>query len=239
MTQLRSVVSMPGFPTERTTSPAPRPQRRGPESGLRALSRAKPSQARGGRQIVHTATLTAQSPFWYGRPRSAGERAHPPVTVRVTARARGAAIATHVHRLVRHLWVIATAAVLVVLVARPPRFPGRRMLRNLAAIQINAVVENAAPSGDRRAAREDGRRPAGPDRPPSRQVPRVRIDHPWGNQLTPYIVPKAGSTAADPPGPGALVPVQAGETPDQVRRPAPPRSRGDPRLQRTQQQHAP
>ena len=43
----------------------------------------------------------------------------------------------------RHLWVIATAAVLVVLVARPPQVPGAPELRNLAAIQINAVVENA------------------------------------------------------------------------------------------------
>ena len=32
---------------------------------------------------------------------------------------------------------------LVVLVARPAQIPGAPMLRNLAAIQINAVVENA------------------------------------------------------------------------------------------------
>ena len=35
----------------------------------------------------------------------------------------------------------------------------------------------------------------------------------WGNQLTPYVVPKAGSTLLIPPGPGALVEVLPAETP--------------------------
>ena len=89
------------------------------------------------------------------------------------------------------------------------------MLRNLAAIQINAVVENSAAvtalavepvktvvveAGETLAALSD-----------TYSVSTSAIL--WGNQLTPYFVPKVGSTLLIPPGPGALVEVIPGETP--------------------------
>jgi len=117
--------------------------------------------------------------------------------------------------LVRHLWVIATAAVLVVLVARPPQVPGAPEMRNLAAIQINAVVENAtavtaiAVEPVKTVVVQPGQTLA--TLSAAYHVSPSTIQ--WGNQLTPYVVPKAGSTLLIPPGPGALVPVQPGETP--------------------------
>jgi peptidoglycan endopeptidase LytE len=117
--------------------------------------------------------------------------------------------------LVRHLWVIATAAVLVVLVARPPQVPGAPVLRNLAAIQINAVVESAtavtafASEPVKTVVVQPGQTLTSLS--VAYHVPAAAIQ--WGNRLTPYVVPKAGSTLLIPPGPGALVEVQPGETP--------------------------
>jgi len=117
--------------------------------------------------------------------------------------------------LVRHLWVIATAAVLVVLVSRPPQVPGAPLLRNLAAIQINAVVENAttvtaiAVEPIKTVVVQPGQTLASLSA--AYRVPPSTIE--WGNQLTPTMAPKAGSTLLIPPGPAALVEVLPGETP--------------------------
>jgi surface antigen len=111
--------------------------------------------------------------------------------------------------------VIATAAVLVVLVARPAQVPGAPMLRNLAAIQINAVVQNSsavtalAVQPVKTVVVQPGQTLA--TLAAVYHVPSSTIQ--WGNQLTPYVMPKTGSTLLIPPGPGALVEVQPGETP--------------------------
>jgi surface antigen len=111
--------------------------------------------------------------------------------------------------------VIATAAVLVVLVARPAQVPGAPMLRNLAAIQINAVVQNAsavtavAVEPVKRVVLQPGQTLTSLSA--AYLVPTSSIQ--WGNELTPNVVPKPGATLLIPPGPGALVEVRAGETP--------------------------
>jgi LysM repeat protein len=105
--------------------------------------------------------------------------------------------------------------VLIVLVARPPQVPGAPLLRNLAAIQINAVVENAttvtaiAVEPIKTVVVQPGQTVASLSA--SYHVPMSAIQ--WGNQLIPNAVPKAGSTLLIPPGPAALVEVLPGETP--------------------------
>ena len=111
--------------------------------------------------------------------------------------------------------MIATAAVLVVLVARPAQVPGAPMLRNLAAIQINAVVENSS-AVTALAVQPVKTVVVQPGQTLSTLSAVYHVSPStiqWGNQLTPYVVPKAGSTLLIPPGPGALVEVDAGETP--------------------------
>ena len=144
-----------------------------------------------------------------------GEEGPPLCTVRIAALARGATIATHVHRFIRHLWVLATAAILVVLVARPAPVPAAPMLRNLAAIQINAVVQNAtavtaiAAQPEKTVVVQPGQTIA--TLAAQYRLPTSTIE--WSNQMTPSVVPKVGSTLLIPPGPGALVEVLPDETP--------------------------
>jgi LysM repeat protein len=127
----------------------------------------------------------------------------------------GAAIAAHVHRLMRHLWVLAVAGMLVVLLARPTAVPAAPMLRNLAAIQINAVVENSATvtalavRPARNVVVQPGQSLAALSTEYGVSTSTIR----WGNRLTPSMVPGAGSMLLVPPGPGALVEVLPGETP--------------------------
>jgi LysM repeat protein len=105
--------------------------------------------------------------------------------------------------------------VLVVLVARPAQVPGAPMLRNLAAIQINAVVENSS-AVTALAVQPVKTVVVQPGQTLSTLSAVYHVSPStiqWGNQLTPYVVPKAGSTLLIPPGPGALVEVDAGETP--------------------------
>ena len=89
------------------------------------------------------------------------------------------------------------------------------MLRNLAAIQINAVVENSAAvtalavEPVKTVVLQSGQTLA--TLATAYHVSTSTID--WGNQLTPYAVPDPGSTILIPPGPGALVQVLPGETP--------------------------
>jgi LysM repeat protein len=111
--------------------------------------------------------------------------------------------------------VLAVAALLVVLLARPTAVPAAPMLRNLAAIQINAVVENTATVTALAV-----RPPRTIVVEPGQSLATVAVAYgvtastiSWGNQLTPSKVPAAGSTLLIPPGPGALVEVLPGETP--------------------------
>jgi surface antigen len=89
------------------------------------------------------------------------------------------------------------------------------MLRNLAAIQINAVVENSAAvtalavAPVKTVVLQTGQTLA--TLATAYHVSTSTIE--WGNQLTPYAVPDPGSTILIPPGPGALVQVLPGETP--------------------------
>jgi LysM repeat protein len=115
----------------------------------------------------------------------------------------------------RHLWVLAVAGTLVVVLARPTAVPAAPMLRNLAAIQINAVVENSATVTAlavrpvRNVVLQPGQSLA--TLSTEYHVPMSAIR--WGNQLTPSMAPGAGSMLLIPPGAGALVEVLPGETP--------------------------
>ena len=150
LTQLRSVVGDRGSPAKVTGSPAASTDRDvAPDPGFDDIPSPNGREYRGRKLaqgvLVHAPTLTGRSSFWYGRPRSSRDEGRQPrVPTGVTAVARGAAISTHVHRFVRHIWVLGVAAILVVLVARPTAVPAAPLLRNLAAIQINAVVENSS-----------------------------------------------------------------------------------------------
>ena len=100
------------------------------------------------------------------------------------------------------------------LVARPPQVPGAPLLRNLAAIQINAVVDATtvtaiAVEPIKTVVVQPGQTIASLSA--AYHVPTSAIQ--WGNQLIPNAVPKAGSTLLIPPGPAALVEVLPGETP--------------------------
>jgi surface antigen len=105
--------------------------------------------------------------------------------------------------------------VLVVLVARPAQVPAAPMLRNLAAIQINAVVENSAAvtalavEPVKTVVVQPGQTLATLAASYSLSTSAIQ----WGNQLPAYVTPAAGSTLLIPPGPGALVQVLPGETP--------------------------
>jgi LysM repeat protein len=115
----------------------------------------------------------------------------------------------------RHLWVLAVAGMLVVVLARPTAVPAAPMLRNLAAIQINAVVENSATVTAlavrpvRNVVLQPGQSLATLATEYHTPMSAIR----WGNQLTQSMVPGAGSMLLIPPGPGALVEVLPGETP--------------------------
>jgi hypothetical protein len=111
--------------------------------------------------------------------------------------------------------VLAVAAVLVVLVARPTTVPAAPILRNLAAIQINAVVEDSA-TVTAVAARPVQTIVVQPGQTLTALAHQYAVSASsieWGNQLGPGEVPKVGSTLLIPPGPGALVEVLPGETP--------------------------
>lgn len=89
------------------------------------------------------------------------------------------------------------------------------MLRNLAAMQINAVVMNAstvtaiAVEPVKTVVVQPGQTIS--TLSATYHVPTSAIQ--WGNQFTPYVVPKPGATVLIPPGPGALVEVLPDETP--------------------------
>jgi LysM repeat protein len=111
--------------------------------------------------------------------------------------------------------VLAVAGILVFLVARPTAVPAAPLLRNLAAIQINAVVENSA-TVIAVAVKPAQTIVVQPGQTISTlathyHVPPSVIQ--WGNGLAPSMLPKAGSPLLIPPGPGALVQVLPGETP--------------------------
>jgi LysM repeat protein len=111
--------------------------------------------------------------------------------------------------------VLAVAAVLVVLVARPAQVPAAPLLRNLAAIQINAVVENSA-TVTAIAVKPVKTVVVQPGQTLATLAAQYKVSVStiqWGNQLTPAVVPKAGSSLLIPPGPGALVAVLPAETP--------------------------
>jgi LysM repeat protein len=113
------------------------------------------------------------------------------------------------------LWVLAVAAILVVLVARPTAVPAAPLLRNLAAIQINAVVENSSSvtAVALKPAQTVVVQPGQTIATLATQYHASPSAIQWGNQLTPTMVPKPGSALLIPPGPGALVEVLPGETP--------------------------
>jgi CHAP domain/LysM domain len=106
---------------------------------------------------------------------------------------------------------------LVVLLARPTAVPAAPMLRNLAAIQINAVVENSA-TVTALAVRPARNVVVQPGQSLAALSTAYRVSPStirWGNRLTPSMAPGAGSMLLIPPGPGALVEVLPGETPTQ------------------------
>jgi LysM repeat protein len=111
--------------------------------------------------------------------------------------------------------VLAVAVILVVLVARPTTVPAAPILRNLAAIQINAVVENSVTvtAVAAKPAQTIVVQPGQTLTTLAKQYDVSASTIEWGNQLNPTMVPKTGSTLLIPPGPGALVEVQPGETP--------------------------
>jgi hypothetical protein len=115
----------------------------------------------------------------------------------------------------RHLWVLAVAGMLVVVLARPTAVPAAPMLRNLAAIQINAVVENSATVTALavRPARNVVVQPGQSLTTLATEYHTPMSAIRWGNQLTQSMVPGTGSMLLIPPGPGALVEVLPGETP--------------------------
>ncbi len=111
--------------------------------------------------------------------------------------------------------MLAVAGILVVLVARPTAVPAAPLLRNLAAIQINAVVENSATvtAVALKPAQTVVVQPGQTIATLASQYHATSSAIQWGNQLTPTTVPKPGTPLLIPPGPGALVQVLPGETP--------------------------
>ncbi len=111
--------------------------------------------------------------------------------------------------------MLATAGILVVLVARPATPPPAPALRNLAAIQINAIVQTSATvtalsvKPAQNVVLQPGQTLSTLAAEYSVAVPTIR----WANQLGQSTTPKAGSTLLVPPGSGALVEVLPGETP--------------------------
>jgi hypothetical protein len=111
--------------------------------------------------------------------------------------------------------VLAVASLLVVLLARPVAITAPPMLRNSAAIQINAVIENApavtalAVKPARTIVVQLGQSVAMLSTEFSVTESTIR----WGNRLSPSTIPAPGSTLLIPPGPGALVEVLPDETP--------------------------
>ena len=113
------------------------------------------------------------------------------------------------------MWVLGVAAILVVLVARPTAVPAAPLLRNLAAMQINAVVENSATVAvvAARPAQTVVVEPGQTIATLATQYHATPSAIQWGNRFTPTTVPKPGSALLIPPGPGALVEVLPSETP--------------------------
>ena len=103
----------------------------------------------------------------------------------------------------------------MVLVARPATPPPAPALRNLAAIQINAIVQTSATVSAlavkpaQNVVLQPGQTLSTLAAQYSVAVPTIR----WANQLGQSATPKAGSTLLVPPGAGALVQVHPGETP--------------------------
>ncbi len=99
--------------------------------------------------------------------------------------------------------------------ARPAQVPAAPLLRNLAAIQINAVVENSA-TVTAIAVRPVKTVVIQPGQTLASLAAQYKVSVStiqWGNQMTPAIVPAAGSSLLIPPGPSALVEVLPAETP--------------------------
>jgi len=111
--------------------------------------------------------------------------------------------------------VLATAGILVVVVARPAAPPPAPALQNLAAIQINAIVQTSATvtalsvKPAQNVVLQPGQTLSTLATEYSVALPTIR----WANQLGQSAAPKTGSTLLVPPGPGALVEVRPGETP--------------------------
>jgi hypothetical protein len=120
------------------------------------------------------------------------------------------------HRLLRHAWVLLIALLLPVIA---PRLPVGASLTSAAssAQVLNAVIEGAP---------ADQTAPAGPAltvmAPADATVDSLAASYDrnsasiiWANGLGPDVEPQAGSPVLLPPGPGALVMVQSGESPSQ------------------------
>jgi surface antigen len=120
------------------------------------------------------------------------------------------------HRLLRHAWVLLIALLLPVIA---PRLPVGASLTSAApsAQVLNAVIEGApadqtAPTGPALtvmapAAATVDSLAASYDRNPASII--------WANDFGPDVEPQAGSPVLLPPGSGALVMVQSGESPSQ------------------------
>ena len=120
------------------------------------------------------------------------------------------------HRLLRHAWVLLIALLLPVIA---PRLPVGASLTSAApsAQVLNAVIEGAP---------ADETAPAGPAlsvmAPAGATVESLATSYArnpatiiWANGFGSGVEPQAGSPVLLPPGPGALVPVQSGESPSQ------------------------
>ncbi len=123
----------------------------------------------------------------------------------------------HSRRFLRHLWVLLSAAVLAFLVTQPGTLAGMSPLtaNHLAAIQIDAVIQKPATA------------PLMASRPAQTVVMQSGEDVSalaskygsttaairWANDITGGNEPAAGTSLLLPPGAGALVKVQPGETP--------------------------
>ena len=129
----------------------------------------------------------------------------------------GYPISGHGHRFLRHLWVLASAAVLAFLVAQPGNSATTAPLTpsNLAAIQISAVIEKPAvsPVVVTRPAQtvmvKAGQTVAALAAEYASNAAAIR----WANDLPGTSQPAPGTTLLVPPSAGALVRVLAGETP--------------------------
>ena len=165
LTQLRSVVSASGEPAERSTCPEASTTATWPRIRASTTVPRQTVASTGGAGSLTVLTLTADKLVLVRSPAITGEEGTSPRAPSVSLHSVGEQRSRPTFiDLYGTSGCIATAAVLVVLVARPAQVPAAPMLRNLAAIQINAVVENsAAVTALAVRAGQDRRRPAGPD----------------------------------------------------------------------------